>query len=94
MAIVSIFTCSDELPEIFQTLKDEGFICLPGGRVAVRKKLKELDELIETEGLGEKFIHLTYNHPDTELGFAYEAESYGIDEAKRLAISAYNKQNA
>lgn len=91
MPVFSIFTCNNDLSEIFEDLKNDGLICLQGGRVEVRKKLKELEAFIETEEPKNEFFHLTFDHPETELGFSYDENNYSMDEAKNLAIKTYEE---
>ncbi|MFD1218490.1 hypothetical protein [Microbulbifer celer] len=92
MLIVKILSCADDVKNMEQTLKDDGLIGVSGGRISVRRKLGEVIEEInclkhEDE---EGYVCLTYNHPETELGYAWDASKYSHEEAKSMVLEAYD----
>jgi len=94
MVVIGMFKCTDDLDDMQQSLKDAGLIGVSGGRVSVRKVLRELTSSINCEVESEeRYMSLTYNHPDTELGYAWDASSFTSSEARSKVLKAYGEMN-
>lgn len=94
MVVIGMFKCSDSLDDMQQSLKDDGLIGVSGGRVSVRKVLSELISSINRgEESEDRYMSLTCNHPDTELGYAWDTSSFTPNEAKSCVLKAYGKKN-
>lgn len=50
-------------------------------RAAVRRKLGEVLGLVEQAGYPSISAHLTFDHPETELAYPYDADRYSPKEA-------------
>jgi hypothetical protein len=87
----TIFKCTDDLGSMAQCLEDDGLIGIYGGRVAVRSLLEELIFSINRSEADaeERFMSLTYNHPATELGYAWDTTRFSPSDAKRIVLTAY-----
>lgn len=69
-----------------------GIAGICGGRIAVRQKLGELSALSDAEGHTSVSAQSTYNHPNTELAYAFDETEYGHKEAQLAVIASYDCQ--
>jgi len=92
MPYVEIYNGVAEANEILQSLKDDGLVGISGGRVQVREKLREVANLIEEENIEEYHANSTINHPDTELGYAYDSERFTLNKAQTDVTQAYESK--
>jgi len=90
MPCVDIFDGNEEAEVILQSMKDDGIVGVSGGRMEVRAKLSEVQDLIDEEGLKGYWAQLTINHPDAELGYGYHEERYTMAQTKEYVTQAYD----
>ena len=90
--VVELFKCVDDIQSMEQSLLNDGLIGVSGGRVSVREKLGELMETVNflRQEDEEDFLFLTYNHPETELGYAWDSARYTFEQAKSTVLRAYD----
>lgn len=98
---VNIFSSSDNKADI-QKMADEiisnDIIGMHGGRLHVRKIMREVVDLIEKYNdetiFEDEQIEIScpssYDHPDTELGYLFNCKKYSYDIAKKAVIRAYD----
>jgi hypothetical protein len=87
----TIFKCTDDLGNMLQCLEEDGLIGVSGSRISVRNLLEELISAINRDQADseERYMSLTYNHPDTELGYAWDTTRFPSSAAKRIVLAAY-----
>lgn len=74
--------------DIISYVDSFGIAIVYGGRVQVRKLLKEADELSNSP---DQVYRITYNHSDTELGYPHSHQKFTSDFALKLAQLAYKR---
>jgi hypothetical protein len=92
MIKVKIFQNKDDAQSIFEELKSSGLVGVNGGRLEVRDKLKEVQALIEKEGLKGYFAHSSINHQETELGYGYDESRCSMEDAQKYVTQRYSEQ--
>ena len=92
MQKVTIFNSSDPEQVILNELIITGLIGVRGGRLAVRGKLDKVQDLIDSQRLEGYRAHSTMDHPDTELGYGYDANRYELQEAMKLVTKSYERK--
>ena len=92
MRKVKIFRGGDSEHDILAELKFAGIVGVSGGRLEVRAKLRMVQNLIENENLKGFWAQSTMNHPDTELGYGYDEDRHGMQEARELVIKSYDEK--
>jgi len=86
---VKHFRSSDDNNAIASEVVIRGLALISGGRIEVRNKEKEVQKIL-SEQYDIKVAPLTYNHPETELGYIFRFDFYDMSEAKKTAIEIYN----
>lgn len=94
MKAIDLFKCTDSIQDMEQSLLDDGLIGVSGGRVSIRNKLDELIAKINLfkEENEERYVHLSINHPDTELGYAWDPARFSLEKAKSVVLKTYNNE--
>ena len=91
--MIEIFKSTDSQSEIIEALEDNNIVCVHGSRVSTRKTLRNVVSELNKFDDEEKFINLSHNHPDTELGYAFNHQVFDLNEALKMVIDAYEKSN-
>jgi len=93
MILIDMYKCTDSVSDMEQSLIGDGLIGVSGGRVSVRKVLGELTSGINNEDNDEEgYMSLTYNHPDTELGYAWDVTRFSVSEARSIVLKTYDQE--
>ncbi|UUA72069.1 hypothetical protein [Cellvibrio sp. QJXJ] len=91
MTVIDMYKCTDSVSDMVQSLIDDGLIGISGGRVNVRKVLDELISGLNRENNdNEGYMSTTYNHPGTELGYAWDTARFSLSEAKSIVLKNYS----
>jgi len=85
-----IFSCSDSTTAIINEVKNNRIVGISGGRLEVRAKLKDVEDLKNKSNI---IAQSTYNHPATELAIIYDENNYTYEDAKEEIINSYDKLN-
>ncbi|MCQ2994214.1 hypothetical protein NLO95_08800 [Pseudomonas syringae] len=97
--MVKLFDTSSAAQEVFDEVEHAGIAAIHGGRVSVRNLGGLVGNIassqrvnIDQEG-GYFIAGRTFNHPETELAYLYDARRYDSEQALKLAIEAYDELN-
>lgn len=88
--MIKIFKCSDKAEDILEETLRSGITGIAGSRVNTRKLAGKVYTLAVSQELENIYAGPTYNHPEGELAYVFETDSYGSDEAMKLVIEAYD----
>lgn len=91
--MVELFECEDSIEDMHQSLRNNDVIGLSGSRVFVREILKDLVGSMNTNLDDERYLNLSYDHPDTELGYAFNMNEFSSSEALSIALREYERKN-
>lgn len=92
MLKITIFQGYNPEQDILNALKADGLVGISGGRLEVREKLKKVQDLINSEGCKTYHAQSTINHPETELGYAFDEERFSLQEAQKLVAKSYESK--
>lgn len=87
--VIELFGSSDDAQKILDAVLRDGATGISGMRTAVRRKLSEVRELVEQAGYPSISAHLTFDHPEAELAYPYDADRYSLEEALEVVKAAY-----
>lgn len=85
-----LFSGSDSTENIVNEALHNGIVGIHGGRLEVRKKMKEVRKELEQLESNNIIALSTYDHPATELGIIYDDNIYNSVDAKNEIISSYD----
>lgn len=85
-----LFSGSDLTEDIVNEALNSGIVGINGGRLEVRKKMKEIRERLEQLENINIMALSTYDHPATELGIIYDDTVYNSKDARNEIISSYD----
>lgn len=91
MSNIDMYKCTDVIDNMKESLIKDGLIGVYGTRVSTRSKLSKVVDQLNDEGSENDYIYLAYNHPDTELGYAFNHTKYSLEEAKSIVLILYDK---
>ncbi len=92
---INIYATNCSKYEAQKALLEDGLIAIHGSRVAVRRIAGAILTELENDEEGEDiFIFLSYDHPETELGYIYNGKMFNNDDAKNISITNYNSKFA
>ena len=87
-----MYQCTDKISIMEERLILDGLIGVSGGRVSVRSVLKELATQLNVKESDENYIYLSYDHPDTELGYIWDSTRFSMEEAKSIVLIGYDEK--
>lgn len=85
-----IFRCYDDAQDVLDCALENGIVGISGGRLSVRRLLREVHDLAVAGGHEQIMALSTYDHPDTELAYIYDNELYDSAVARARIIKTYD----
>lgn len=89
--MITIFEGTTDPELLLEQVLLDGVVGIHGMRVAVREVLLKLRAVAWKRG-HRSIAALTFDHPDTELGYAFDGDRYRLTAARDAVLAAYELQ--